>query len=162
MSVYKRYINTFNEVDDIFIKKNGTLVQYTREMDARLFAKLNKMHTFFHTSFKGQRGIETTTEHNLYENIIRCTRELFYFQIKLQYNLVQKNKLLGMMIASYFLASKSILEYDYCEYVPFLQDLEYFGSNKYTSREILKMEFKLFANTNYCTDVKVYNRLFGR
>ena len=66
-----------------------------------------------------------------------------------------------MMMAAYYLATKNILEYDYYEFVPHIADLVYFGGNKFNAKEIIKMEFKLFANTNYCTDLRVYNRVFA-
>jgi len=159
MSVFKKHVNTLVVADNIFITKADTLVQYSKVMDGILFANLAKMHDTIRAHYKIDE-MDIETEMNFHTNILRCTRELFYFQIKSQYNLVQKNKLVGMMMAAYYLATKNILEYDYSECIPCISWLVHFGG-KFSAKEIIKMEFALFANTNYCTDLRVYNRVFA-
>lgn len=161
MSIYKKHVNPVVEADKVFITKVETLVQYTKDMDSVLFANVTKMHNVMRKRYNLHEIECEETAANFHTNILRCTRELFYFQIKNQYNLVQKNKLVGMMMAAYYLATKNILEYDYCEFIPRIDDLVYFGGRKHTAKQLIEMEFKLFANTNYCVDTKVYNRVFA-
>lgn len=161
MSIYKQYVNTYIEMDNIFIDKCDKLRQYHKELDIYLFSYLDKIHSiFFINSFLDD--IDDETKCNLYKNIMRSTREIFYFQIKCQFNLVQKNKLFGMLFASYFLACKNILEYDYSGFIPSIFELIYYSQNRCTSKQLLAMEMKLFENTNYFTELKVYNRIFNR
>ena len=161
MSIYRKYPNPVVEADKVFVTKVETLVPYNKDMDKILFANLAKMHDTLRVHYKMADDIECETSFNFHTNIFRCARELFYFQIKNQHNLVQKDKLVGMMMAAYFLATKNILEYDYSEFVPCLADLVHFGGGRCSAKQLVQMEFKLFANTNYCTDTKVYNRVFA-
>ena len=168
MSVFTKH-KTHPEADGIFIEKGEPVAQYTKDMDKKVFASLDMMHIDSIKKFTNKKYsrmdddlIDSFTEKNLHDNIVRTARELIYFQIRLQHNYVQKNKVLGLLLVAYLLACKSILEHDYSEYIPSMADMQIFGDNVYTNKQLCDMEFKLFENTKYFTAVKVYNRMFNR